>query len=426
VPDLAAARPAEELRLTRRERREVVVEVEALVLVVEDLVHALHVAAGAQGDLREDLRLAAGEDRRAVHAREVVDLAPDVADLVRLATVDPEAFREDHVPHDLALDGGEGGLDVALAAHRLLERVEAGLLGGDVGLGLVRLVLLGGRDLGLGGLAEDLLHDRLADLGEAPVEVLLVVGLAEVLLDPSRRDLADAVDEARVRNDGLVLERLDLAAIGFEGREEVVLSAAERLDGLVREVQRVDHVVLRDLQHLALDHHDGVLLTCDDEVEVGLCAVVARGVDDPLAVDAADAHVRRGPVERSSGEDQRCGRAHAGHDVGVDLAGLRRSRCRGPGPRCGSRPGRAGAWCGRRGATRAPPCRSGGPFALHEAAGEHAAGAELLAVVHGQREEALALADVLVEDDGAEHHRVALSGDDRRRRPAWRAVPSRG
>ena len=63
--------------LADRERREVVVVHVALVRNREDPVDALLVADRAERRSGEDLRLAAGEDAGAVHARHVVHLRPD-------------------------------------------------------------------------------------------------------------------------------------------------------------------------------------------------------------------------------------------------------------------------------------------------------------------------------------------------------------
>ena len=54
------------------------------------------------------LGLAAGEERRAVGAREQADLAADRADVVGLAAVDAHALVDDHVAHDLLVQVAEG------------------------------------------------------------------------------------------------------------------------------------------------------------------------------------------------------------------------------------------------------------------------------------------------------------------------------
>ena len=87
VADVAALGAAHEAGLAHRERREVVVVEVVLLLLEPERVEPHLVTGGAEGGDRERLRLAAGEDRRAVRARRHAHLDPDVADLVRGAAV---------------------------------------------------------------------------------------------------------------------------------------------------------------------------------------------------------------------------------------------------------------------------------------------------------------------------------------------------
>src|SRR5690606_28795345 len=152
VPDLAATGRAQELHLTHRVGREVVVEHEALEVHAGEHLHALLVLARAEGGGADRLRLAAGEDGGAVHARQRPHLAPDRTDLVVLATRDAHAVFEDHLPHVRVLEVLEVVLELAFAVHvvvaefflHLRERglarrgqrsVALGLLGDGVGLG---------------------------------------------------------------------------------------------------------------------------------------------------------------------------------------------------------------------------------------------------------------------------------------------------
>ncbi len=71
VADFAAARTAQELHFADAERREVVVQQEALELVLlKQQVEPLHVFLGAQREGGQRLRFAAGEERGTVHARQ--------------------------------------------------------------------------------------------------------------------------------------------------------------------------------------------------------------------------------------------------------------------------------------------------------------------------------------------------------------------
>ena len=88
VADFAAARAAQELHFANAERREVVVQHEALELVLlEEQVEPLHVFLGAERQRRQSLRFAASKQRRAVYARQQADFAGDLANLVESASI---------------------------------------------------------------------------------------------------------------------------------------------------------------------------------------------------------------------------------------------------------------------------------------------------------------------------------------------------
>ena len=88
VADLATARPTQEGDLSDAERREVVMHHESLLIVgIFKLLLPLALVAGGQRYGRQRLRLAAGEDGRAVRAGQLRDLAGDVADLIESSAV---------------------------------------------------------------------------------------------------------------------------------------------------------------------------------------------------------------------------------------------------------------------------------------------------------------------------------------------------
>ena len=120
VADLAAARAAERLGLARRERREVVVEHEALPALAGERVDLLLVARGAERRRDGRLRLAALEERRAVDAREDADLAHDGADRLHVAAVDALALAEHVLADDVVLALLELVLDELLDLRELL------------------------------------------------------------------------------------------------------------------------------------------------------------------------------------------------------------------------------------------------------------------------------------------------------------------
>ncbi len=120
MADLTTARSAHELHFADRERREVVVEHEALPHLAVDHFDLLLVVGGAERRGDERLRLAAGEDDRAVHARQDARLDPDRPDLVELAAVEADAALEHLVAQNLLLQALEDALRLALALRVFL------------------------------------------------------------------------------------------------------------------------------------------------------------------------------------------------------------------------------------------------------------------------------------------------------------------
>src|SRR6266540_5533666 len=97
---------------------------ESLLGLRADRVDPLYVRAGAKGGDREGLRLAAGEEARAVSAREEADLDRDRPDVLQAAAVHPDLLAQDQLAHGLLVDEGEEALaDPRVASGGLQERL---------------------------------------------------------------------------------------------------------------------------------------------------------------------------------------------------------------------------------------------------------------------------------------------------------------
>ena len=375
VADLAAAGGAEAADLARAVGREVVVEEELLLrLAAGDRVDLLRVLERGERADAERLRLAAAEHGRAVGAREDADLGGERADVVEPAAVDALAALEDVLAD---------GLDLEAVLHR------AELLVGHLGelRGEVRLHR-GGRLLD-GVLAGELAGDR-EDLGELLAEAG-ARGVQQVLA-------------ARVAVDDVLLGLAELGA-------ELLLDRDDLRDALLAELERGEEVRLRDLLGAALHHEEAVRGAGVEQVEVALAALGLRGVEDELAVHAADAHGADRAHERDLGDVERGRGGDHGEEVRlVDAVGAQQRVVHlhvvvvAVGEERADRAVRE--------AGGEDLLLGGARLALEEAAGEAAAGVELLAVLALQREVVDALAGRLGAGDGGEDDVVAEGGGD--------------
>src|SRR5205085_11253312 len=83
VTDFTPPGTAQEFHFTDAERRKIVVQHEALELVLlEKQIETLHVFFGAKGYRSECLRFTPGEERRAVNARKQTNFAGNLANLI--------------------------------------------------------------------------------------------------------------------------------------------------------------------------------------------------------------------------------------------------------------------------------------------------------------------------------------------------------
>ena len=108
MTDLAASRAAQRAHLAHRVGRERVVELESLPHAPIDRLGLLLVPAGAESGDDERLCLAAGEERRAVHARDQSRLARDRPNAAGGSPVGAYAVLEDGAPQQFVFEPGEG------------------------------------------------------------------------------------------------------------------------------------------------------------------------------------------------------------------------------------------------------------------------------------------------------------------------------
>jgi hypothetical protein len=376
VADLAALGRAHEPSLAHRERREVVVQHERLAAFASQRVDDLRVTACAEGRRDERLRLAAGEYRRSVRARQRADLDADRADGLEVAAVDTRLAVQDQV-------ADQAVLEVVQRRSDLLLRV-----------------------LGLLATRERLL-DLLADVGE----------LRDArLLDDCRIRIGQT--GLRLRGDRLLERNILVRRLPVPAR--LAGLGCELVDGvdgglhlLVPEQHRAEHDFLGKTLGFRLHHQYRVLRARDHEVEVGLGANLAgRGIQEVLAALVADARRADRRRERNARQRDRRRSADQRRNVGIDLGVERKHRrddldfvVEALGEQRPQRP------VDEAGSERL--LLGGSPFALEEAARNLAGGVSLLDVVDGEREEVAAGDGFAAADGGDEHHRVSHPDDDR-------------
>ena len=161
-----------------------------------------------------------------------------------------------------------------------------------------------------------MLDEFLFDVANAAVEGLLFVRLLDVPGDFIADEPGDLLDQRRRRHNRLILERIGLA----HGGHQVELAQADRVDGLLRHFEDLDHVLFADFVHLALDHDDGVAFAGHHEVHVAMLQLSNRRIDDKRTVDPADAHLGDRAVEGSAGQQKRYRSTVAGEHVAVVFA----------------------------------------------------------------------------------------------------------
>ena len=120
VADLAPLGAAHAAGLADRVGREVVVQQEDLLVGPLQRVDPLLVLAGAERGDHQRLGLAAGEQRRAVSARQHADFGDDRTHGLEVAAVDALAGVEDVPAHDLGFDFLEHAADALLGVVRVL------------------------------------------------------------------------------------------------------------------------------------------------------------------------------------------------------------------------------------------------------------------------------------------------------------------
>ena len=377
VTNLTATGSEHALGLTNGERRERVVQQEALARLRHQAIDDLLVIDTAERDNTERLRLTASEQHRTVHAWQHANFDRDRADRLRIAAIGARTTQDRLTLAEF--DDATGNL--------------ADLLVPSLGLCFVRTTRRGERFLYgiLGSL------DRLTANGlRAECRRRLAQFLAARLLDLG--------DELGVDDRSIELHLRLASHLG-----QLVDHLNDDLDDLVRLAECFENDALLHFLGAGFDHHDGVRVATHREVELVLFALQLgpQRVDDDLVIDVTHAHAAERTAVRQRADRQSGKACDRGNDVAVVLTigcnDLRQHLHVAAEAIGEHRPDRTVD-----DATGQDLLRRRATFALEEATGDDTDGGRLLAVVDRQGEE------VHVVRGGraigrSEHNRVAVA-----------------
>ena len=333
----------------------------------------LLVFAGAERRHHQRLRFAAGEQRRAVRARQYADFRHDLTHGLEVAAVDALAGVENIPAHDLGLQLLEHAGDALLVVSRLrafreVMRHHLGLGGGD------RL------------LPQHLLRDR--------------IGRAQVLFDQAEDFLLQL---GIVRHDQLA--RLLRRLFG-----ELDDGVDHRLEMPVPEHHGAEHDFLGQLLGFRFHHQHRVGGAGHDQIELALDHLVELRVEHVFVVDEADAGAADRAHERRAGQRERGrGRDH-GDDVGIVFQIVRQygdDDLRVAAPAVGEQ--RTDRAVDQARGQRVLLGRTA--FALEIAAGNAAGRVIFFGVVDGERQEVDAFLRRLGRHHGGDHGGLAVGGE---------------
>ena len=255
--------------------------------------------------------------------------------------------------------------------------------------------------LGVGDAGEQFRKD--------PVDARIVL---ELVLDPHRRGkrgvrlALDLVVELL-----RVLLPLDLELLLPGVSREGLNAGHDFLDGSVRAIERLDHLLFGDFLRARFDHHDGVLAARHNQIETAAAPLLERRVDQELAIDQSDPHARDAARKRHAGDCEGRRRSGDGQHVAVvlDVGGEHeRNDLRFVAPSGGEE---------RSDRAIDEPARehfllARFAFALEETARNPAGRVRVLTVVDRQRQEIDAFARVRRGTGGHEDHGVARANDN--------------
>ena len=392
MADLATLRRTDAARLTRGERREVVVVHVTLGGLrrqrVEALLHVQHVQRGDA----QNLGFAALEQGGTVNARDHCDLGGQCADVAGTTSVDADALGERAVTHDLLGQRLHGCRHLAGAVSEAIGQLLRDVLANGV-RGFVALLLAG--DLhGLGNTGG----------------CKLLYGCEDIVL--------------------VVAEHGKVEGFARQLGHELGLGIAQDLDERLRSLEALAHDLFRGsglpgahefpcgFGSAGFHHGDGDIAVGqhapgNNHLESRPLGLLDRGEAHPCVVDEGNANGADGAGERQSG--QRGGdRGRVDRDDVVQVSGVQREHVDDDLDLVAQTLDEGGAQRAVDQACREDGAFAGTAFATEERAGDAASGVHTLFNINREREEVEVFPRLLGRGGGGEQHGVAVEVDSGR------------
>ena len=270
VTDFAAAWRTQRTSFPYAERREIIMVHEALRFLWTDAVQNLNVSQRTQRTDAERLRLATSEQAGAMRARQEVNVAVDGTDLIQTASIRTNLLMSDQATDFFLNDVIERFLNIAHVTWSI--RID---------------VLEVGNRLAVDGINRFLAGMLLfnTDCFHEACRCVSANSCAHFLVN-------------RVENDLHFL----LAAQS----RQLFDSSDDLLDLIMAEHDRFQHNFLGNLVRFRLHHHDGILRSGYDHMNVALLFLLNGRIHDELTVYTANDDSADRSVKRNVGDAQSC------------------------------------------------------------------------------------------------------------------------
>ena len=258
------------LGLACRERWEIVVEKEPLVITLQSAINEFLIKFGTQGGCGQCLSLTTCEDCTSVGSWQWTYLAPDRTDVSGETTIKTGALIKYTTAHSVAL-------------HIIVIAVNHAVL-------LFQLFLAEVGVSGCIGLLESIADGCESIFASVFVAIALFGNLVALVV----AFLTDLLAQLVVVH----LMAVFTLHICAQLLLEFLLHLAHRLDGVMSGFQRSKQVLLAHFFHLAFNHHDVFLCGTHHQVHVSLFQLLEGRIDDKLTIDSCHADFRDRALER--------------------------------------------------------------------------------------------------------------------------------